>query len=94
MLPLWITSGILWPLEAMHPYIQNIVLLGPLTRTVEALRFIMLRSWSYSKTQVLYGYITSLVYAAILNILNILLLNNNISDIYSAIISLDVSHSK
>ena len=80
MLPLWIMSGVLWPLEAIPPYFRWISDLTPITLPLDALRSIMLRGWSYNRPVVFYGYLISLAYWLVISVLNIIIfqkLTNN-----------------
>ena len=73
ILPLWIMSGVLWPLESIPHYFRYISDLSPLTQPLDALRSVMLRGWTYSQPSVIQGYLVSLVYISIITSLNVLL---------------------
>lgn len=80
MFPLWIMSGVLWPLEAIPLYFRWVSDLTPITLALEALRSIMLRGWSYTRPVVFYGYVISLGYSLVISILNVIIfqkLTNN-----------------
>ncbi|CAG2121138.1 unnamed protein product, partial [Medioppia subpectinata] len=49
MLPLWIMSGVLWPLESIPTYFRYISDLSPITLPLDGLRSIMFRGWSYTR---------------------------------------------
>ncbi|XP_054160812.1 ABC transporter G family member 23-like [Oppia nitens] len=73
MLPLWIMSGVLWPLEAIPAYFLYASKLSPITIPLEGMRSVMLRGWSYNRPVVFYGYFVSLSYSLIVSLLNIIL---------------------
>ena len=70
MLPLWIMSGVLWPLESIPHYFRYISDLSPITLPLDALRSIMFRGWTYNRTIVLYGYLITVLYTLITSAFN------------------------
>ncbi|XP_054161357.1 ABC transporter G family member 20-like [Oppia nitens] len=72
MLPIWIMSGVFWPLEAIPAYFRVLANWTPLAQPIESLRSIMLRGWPLSNPYVLLGLIVSVSYTLILNLVNIL----------------------
>ncbi|CAF4035754.1 unnamed protein product, partial [Rotaria sordida] len=57
--PVLICSGIIWPLEGMPPVMRFISNLTPLTHTVEAMRCIAARSWSFTHFKVWFGFVNA-----------------------------------
>lgn len=58
-------SGIMWPLEAMHPLLKNVTFLFPLTMSVEAFRCMTSRDWGMSHATVRQGFASILAWIAI-----------------------------
>ena len=73
MFPIWIMSGVFWPLEAIPYYFRLIADWTPLTKPIDALRSIMTRSWTYRNPSVMIGYAVSLSYTSLLTIASVLL---------------------
>ena len=73
MLPLWIMSGVIWPIQSIPNYFRYITDLSPITQPLEALRAIMLRGWTYTRPTVYMGYIVSIVYTIILSLMNLII---------------------
>ncbi len=70
MIPLWFSSGLIWPLEAVPYVLQLLLYLNPLSFPVESLRSVMLRGWGVNNVNVLIGYIVSIMYTLILSVMN------------------------
>jgi len=69
---LWFTSGMLYPLESVPSILQTIFYFNPLALPSNSLRSIMLRGWGLTNTDVLIGYIVSIIYITIILIINII----------------------
>ncbi|CAF5023533.1 unnamed protein product, partial [Rotaria sp. Silwood1] len=57
--PVLICSGIMWPLEGMPSLMRFISNFTPLTHTVEAMRCIATRSWSFTHFKVWFGFVNA-----------------------------------
>lgn len=73
MFPVWIMSGVFWPLEAIPDYFRVVADWTPLTKPIDALRSIMTRSWTYRNPNVMMGYAVSLTYSSLLTVSSVLL---------------------
>ena len=73
MFPIWIMSGVFWPLEAIPSYFRVFADWTRLTKPIEALRFIMSRGWTYHNIDVWMGFAVSLSYTSLLTISSVLL---------------------
>ncbi|CAG2168695.1 unnamed protein product [Oppiella nova] len=67
MLPLWIVSGVIWPIQSIPFYFRYFADLSPLTQPLESMRSVMLKGWTYQNPNVLNGYIISVVYTLSIN---------------------------
>jgi ABC-type multidrug transport system permease subunit len=65
-LPVSIISGIFWPVESMPRFMKPISYFGPQTLALDAMRYVISRGWDLSKTAVMYGVITPLVWFILL----------------------------
>ncbi|XP_054155278.1 ABC transporter G family member 23-like [Oppia nitens] len=65
-LPLWLISGMVWPLEALHSSMQKFCRLLPLSLPTEALRSIMFRGLNSFYPVVYMGYLSNLAYITVL----------------------------
>ncbi len=59
---MWMFSGVFWPIECLPYFLRIISNFGPLTLPIDALRSVMIRGWTIRYTQVLNGYLISLLY--------------------------------
>ncbi|XP_054159270.1 ABC transporter G family member 23-like [Oppia nitens] len=73
MFPIWIISGVIWPIQSIPYYFRWIADLSPITQPLEALRCVMLKGWTYNYDIVFNGYLISFVYTIVLSILNMIL---------------------
>lgn len=55
-------SGIMWPLEAMHPILKSITIFLPLTMSVDSLRSMTAKNWGLSHPIVRQGFISILIW--------------------------------
>ncbi|XP_054161148.1 ABC transporter G family member 20-like [Oppia nitens] len=62
MLPLWICSGVLWPLEAIPSYLRFFAYWSPLTLPIDSMRSVMLRGLRMYNQRVIYGYLVTVAY--------------------------------
>lgn len=59
---LYSISGIMWPLEAMHPILNKISILFPLTLSIDAFRSITARNWGIFHPVVMQGFLSILIW--------------------------------
>ncbi|XP_043497478.1 ABC transporter G family member 20-like isoform X1 [Polistes fuscatus] len=64
-LPIVMLCGIIWPSEGMHPVLQKISYVLPLTKSTESMRFMLARGWDLSRSSVYYGFIATLTWITI-----------------------------
>lgn len=55
-------TGIMWPLEAMHPVLKSITIFLPLTMSVDSLRSMTAKNWGFSYPIVRQGFISILIW--------------------------------
>lgn len=73
MFPIWIMSGVLWPLESIPTYFRYMSDLSPITLPLDALRSMMLRGWPMSETSVMVGYLVTIAYISVTAVFNYVL---------------------
>ena len=71
--PLWIISGIFWPIEAIPLAALQVIKYSPICQPIQALRALMLRGWAITHPGVYYGFIVNLVYIAVISVFDIFL---------------------
>jgi len=71
--PLYVISGLFWPIESMPLYFQWVVKWSPMTAPIIALRSVMYRGWTPYWFDVLFGYLISLLYIIVFTIINVIL---------------------
>ncbi|KAF5281790.1 hypothetical protein FQR65_LT14537 [Abscondita terminalis] len=72
--PILFTSGLIWPIEAMHPWLKPFSIIFPLTKPAECLRFIMHRGWEFFYQDVYVGFLIITVWSLLLLIVNVFFL--------------------
>ncbi|XP_050310150.1 ABC transporter G family member 20 [Anthonomus grandis grandis] len=73
-LPIVMLCGIIWPIEAMSPYLKWISDFLPLTQATESLRCIIARGWSLRVPVVYYGFLSIGLWIVIFLTISILFL--------------------
>ncbi|KAF7271422.1 hypothetical protein GWI33_015708 [Rhynchophorus ferrugineus] len=73
-LPIVMLCGIIWPIQAMSPYLMWISDFLPLTQATESLRCIIARGWGIQVPVVYYGFLSLLLWIAIFLTISILVL--------------------
>ena len=66
------TTGMFWPLESLDVYLKYLSLCSPLAIPVETLRNIVLRGWSFTNLNVLFGFAINLLSSVALFILSLI----------------------
>ncbi|KAF5281787.1 hypothetical protein FQR65_LT14534 [Abscondita terminalis] len=66
------TSGLIWPIEALHPWLKPISVIFPLTKPTLSLRCIMHRGWSFFYQDVYVGFLSVTVWSVIVLIINVI----------------------
>ena len=64
--PLFMISGVFWPMESMPSLVKTACSLAPLSIPINAFRFVVSRGWSVLYFEVFLGYIVSCVYISIM----------------------------
>ena len=72
VIPLWLISGVFWPIEAIPLNFRYFVQFSPLFEPLQALRSIMFRGWPLTYPGVYNGFIVNLIYIFIVSIFNII----------------------
>lgn len=67
-------SGTIWPLEGMSPNLKRIAYYLPITKSIEALRSILHRGWTFDNPKVYEGFIYTLIYMFTFFTLSILII--------------------
>jgi ABC-type polysaccharide/polyol phosphate export permease len=75
LMPLWMCSGLLWPIESVPDTLRMLFYFNPLTLPIESLRSVMLRGWGINNPNIIIGYISSIAYSSIVFIINIIIFN-------------------
>lgn len=73
-LPVVMLCGIIWPIEGMHPILQKISSVLPLTKSTESMRFMLARGWDLSRSSVYYGFIATFIWITVFLSIAILLI--------------------
>ncbi|KAI8423035.1 hypothetical protein MSG28_014123 [Choristoneura fumiferana] len=73
-LPMMLLCGIIWPIEALHDFLQWISYVLPLTKSTESLRSMLQRGWSINTPTVYYGFMSTGIWIAVYLIASILLI--------------------
>ncbi|KAJ1525307.1 hypothetical protein ONE63_010129 [Megalurothrips usitatus] len=63
--PFIVLSGMMWPIEGMHWSLRKMGWALPLTMATTSLRYMMSRGWDPGHAEVLYGFLSTLVWIAI-----------------------------
>lgn len=71
--PMWFFSAVFWPIEAIPKWLRLVTQWAPLTLPIDALRSVLLRSWSLLDEYVVIGCGVSLVYICVLLVLSFLI---------------------
>ncbi|KAK4878703.1 hypothetical protein RN001_011209 [Aquatica leii] len=66
-----LTSGLIWPIEAMHPWLQQFAVFFPLTKATESLRNILHRDWGFLNQDVYVGFLTVSAWSLIFLLISI-----------------------
>ncbi|KAF5281789.1 hypothetical protein FQR65_LT14536 [Abscondita terminalis] len=68
------TSGLIWPIEAMHPWLKPFCTFFPLTKPTESLRFIMHRGWGFFYQDVYVGFLCLTAWSLVILSVNVFFL--------------------
>ena len=79
IIPLWLTSGILWPNESLSTLGRQLSHLGPLTYPIDALRCIISKGWSVDTTPVLMAFVSNSVYIVLFSTIALFIYMKQIS---------------
>lgn len=66
------SSGIMWPIEAMHPIMKKISIFFPLTLSVDAFRSMTTKNWGIFHPVIAKGFISIIVWIFIAALISIL----------------------
>ncbi|UXI22939.1 coenzyme Q-binding protein COQ10-like protein [Sarcoptes scabiei] len=70
--PVWMMSGVFWPLESISPILQSIFWRIPLSYPIRAINNIFRRGYTYEHQEVMFGYASSGLYIIVLLVINII----------------------
>ncbi|CAG2112191.1 unnamed protein product, partial [Medioppia subpectinata] len=71
--PLYVVSGVFWPIESMPILFQSVVKWWPITGPIISMRSVLFRGWTVLSYEVLFGYAICWLYAIVFTIFNIFL---------------------
>lgn len=60
--PMWMMSGVFWPMESISLGLRNIFWKLPLSTPIRAIECIVKRAWSYQDVEVFNAYLTIIGY--------------------------------
>ncbi|KAF5281791.1 hypothetical protein FQR65_LT14538 [Abscondita terminalis] len=66
-----LTSGLMWPIEGMHPWLKLFAVFFPLSKPTESLRFILHRGWTFLHQDVYLGFLSASAWSVIFLLLSI-----------------------
>lgn len=67
-------GGVVWPVEAIHPLLQPIASVFPITMAIEGLRSILQRGWGILAKPVYMGFISMSLWAIVMLTMSVLFL--------------------
>ncbi|XP_075591948.1 ABC transporter G family member 23 isoform X2 [Dermatophagoides farinae] len=70
--PLWMISGVFWPLESIDAWLQKIFWMAPLSYPIRSTHHMFRRGWTFAQHEVFMGYVSSFIYNIILLVTNVL----------------------
>ncbi|KPM05991.1 ABC transporter-like protein 4 [Sarcoptes scabiei] len=83
LVPGFILSGVVWPIESMNIVLYYISTISPLTLPIQAIRFIIARGSRFRLLTVLTGYSVSFFYTSFLSVLTLGYHNRNYTNCYA-----------
>ncbi|KAL1131052.1 hypothetical protein AAG570_012289 [Ranatra chinensis] len=70
--PLFLFSGMIWPMEGMHYVLRTIGYVLPLTLSIESFRAMTTKAWSIDNPTVYVGFLSSFSWTLILTVITLL----------------------